>query len=96
MATVAVFGVVVKGLVDAIRRRWVQVDGLVAQIVAVVVGAAIAWLFDVRATAALLEGAGAGVGRIPAAGFDYLITGGAAAFAAGFFAELSGKSGSTS
>jgi hypothetical protein len=93
LATLAVFAVVLKGIVDAVRRQWPGLDGLVDQIVAIVLGAGIAWAFDLRATLALLEQAGAGVGRLPAPALDYLITGAGMAFAAGFFAEVAGKSG---
>ncbi len=93
LATLAVFAVVLKGIVDAARRQWPSLDGLVVQVVAIVIGAGIAWVFDLRATEALLTQAGAGGVRIPAPALDYVITGAGMAFAAGFFAELAGKSG---
>jgi hypothetical protein len=88
LATVAVFGVVVKAVVQAIRRQWPGLDGLAVQAVAVALGAGGAWAFDLRATAALLEAAGAQVGRMPVPAVDYLITGVAIAAAAGVVAEL--------
>jgi hypothetical protein len=93
LATVAVLGVVVKGIVDAIRRQWPGLDGLVVQVAAVLVGAGIAWALDVRATEALLESVNASVGRIPPPALDYVVTGVAMAAAAGFLAEIAGRSG---
>lgn len=89
LATVAVFGIVVKAVVQAIRRQWPTLQGLAVQLIAVVLGALGAWAFDLRATAALLEVANAHVGRIPAPPVDYLITGVAIAAAAGVVAEVS-------
>lgn len=89
LATVAVFGVVVKAVVQALRRQWPSLDGLTVQLIAVLLGAGAAWAFDLRATSALLELAGAAVGRLPAPALDYLISGVAIASAAGVVAELS-------
>lgn len=93
LATVAVLGLVVKMVVDALRRQWPGLDGLTVQVIAIAVGAGVAWGLDVRATAALLEQAGAAVGRLPAPALDYVVTGAAMAATAGFLAEIAGKSG---
>lgn len=93
LATVAVLGAVVKAIVDAIRRQWPRLDGLAVQVVAIGIGAAIAWTLDVRATAALLESVNASVGRLPVPAVDYLVTGTAMAAAAGFLAEIARRSG---
>lgn len=93
LATLGVVAVVVKGVVDAIRRRYPLIDGGIVQLLAIVLGVGVAWGFDLKATAALLEQAGAAVGRVPIAAVDYVITGVAIAFSAGFFAEVSGRSG---
>lgn len=91
LATIGVFAVFVKGLVDAIRRQWPRVDGLWVQVVAVVIGAAAAAVFDLQGTAVLLEAAGAGAARVPAVPIDYVLTGAAIGLGSGFLAELSGR-----
>lgn len=95
LATVAVFGVVVKGTIDAIRRAAPSLHGFAVQALAIVIGGLIAWVFDLRATEALLANAGAGGLRVPPAALDYLISGVAMAFTAGFFAEISGSNDDT-
>lgn len=92
LATIAVFGAVVKAVVQAIRRQWPDLGGLAVQGIAVALGALSAWVFDLRATAALLESTGAHVGRLPVAPVDYLISGVAIAAAAGLFAEFARNS----
>jgi hypothetical protein len=92
LATVAVFGVVVKAVVQAIRRQWAALDGLAVQGAALALGALGAWAFDLRATQALLEAANASVGRLPHPSVDYLITGVAIAAAAGVWAEITARS----
>jgi hypothetical protein len=92
-ASLAVFAAAVKGMIDALRRQWPRLDGLGVQLVAVAIGAGIAWGFDFQATEALLASTGALVGRVPPDPLDYLVTGGAIAAAAGLFAERSGRSG---
>ena len=94
IATVTVLSVIVKAVVDAIRRGAPVVDGLGAQLLAWLLGVFVAWTIDLRATLALLEAAGGGAGRIPPAFADYLITGAAIAAGAGAIAELVGRSGS--
>lgn len=93
LATLAILGTLTKGLVDALRRHYPRLQGFGVQLVAAGLGALQAWGFDLRGTEAMVELAGATVGRIPPAPVDYLLTGAAIAAGAGFLAELSGKSG---
>lgn len=92
LATLTVFGVVVKSVVDAIRKRY-PVDGLWVQGLAWALGAALAWAFDLQGTEALLEYLGATAGRTPNVIVDYIITGAGIAAGAGLLAELAGRSG---
>lgn len=92
--TLSAFAVVTKGIIDVLRRQWPRFDGLAVNAAAVTLGTLEAWAFDLQATQALLNAAGATmVGRIPIDPIDFLITGGAIAFAAGLLAEFSGRSG---
>ncbi len=91
--TLSAFAIVTKGIIDALRRQWPRFDGGWVQVAAVTLGAVVAWVFDIQATETLLSTAGATVGRIPPDPLDYLITGGAIAFAAGLLAEITGRSG---
>jgi hypothetical protein len=93
LATLAVLGVFVKGIVDAIRRQYPRIDGLKSQALSVAVGALIAWGFDLQGAAAILEATGAAAARVPIVPVDYLITGAALGLGAGFLAEISGRSG---
>jgi len=93
IATVGVLAIVLKGIIQAIRRQWSQIDGLWVQMIAIALGFGAAAAFDIRATAALLETAGAQVGRMPVPVVDWLITGVAIAFSAGLFAEAVSTSG---
>lgn len=93
LATLAIFGTFLKAVVDAIRRRRPKMDGLLVQLLAVAIGAAMAWTFDLQGTVAILDQIGASVGRYPPAGIDYIITGGVMAASAGLLAEISGRSG---
>lgn len=95
LVTVGMFAVVLKGIVDALRRQFPKLDGIYVQLISVVIGALAAWGFDLKATAALLDQSGAHVGRMPVPAVDYLITGVAIAFTAGIFAEAVGLSGGT-
>lgn len=91
LATIGVFSVAVKGLVDAIRRQWPRIDGLSVQVIAVAVGAVSAWMFDLKGAAVLLDAAGAGAARVPTAALDYILTGVAIGLGSGVLAELSGR-----
>lgn len=91
LATLGAFAVVVRAAVQAIRRQWPYVDGIWVQVLAVGLGALAAWAFDVQGAQALLEYVGAPAARVPHAAVDYLVTGGAIAATAGFFADLSKK-----
>lgn len=93
--TIAAFGVVTKGIIDALRRQWPRFDGGWVQAGALALGTAEAAVFDLQATEALLSAAGVSVGRIPVDPLDFLITGGAIAFGAGLLAEVVGRSGNT-
>lgn len=95
LATIAALGLVVKGAVDAIRRRYPSLDGGIVQAIAAVLGVGVAAALDVRGTEALLNtlGAGGGIGRTPHYIIDWLFTGLGIAFGAGALAEATGKSG---
>lgn len=87
LATVAVFAVVVRAAVQAIRRQWPAIDGLWVQLIALALGAGAAWAFDLQGAQALLEYVNAPAARIPSVWLDYIVTGGAIAATAGFFHE---------
>lgn len=91
LATLGAFAVVIRAAVQAIRRQWPTLDGLAVQGIALALGAGAAWAFDVQGAQALLEYVGAPAARVPHAAVDYLVTGGAIAATAGFFADLSKK-----
>jgi hypothetical protein len=93
LASLAIFGTFLKAFIDAIRRKYPRLDGLVVQLLAAAGGAGIAWSFDLQGTEAILGTVGASVGRYPPVAIDYIITGIAIAAGAGLLAELSGKSG---
>lgn len=95
ITTVGVIGVVVKAIVDGLRRHYPKLDGLWPQLIALTLGAGIAWAFDLRGAEALLEYVGGAAGRTPIVAVDYLVTGAAIAAGAGFLAEISsrGKAG---
>lgn len=88
LATAAVFAVVIRGVIQAIRRQWPFVDGLWVQVLALILGFAAAWVFDLQGAEALLEYVGAPAARVPHVLVDYLVTGGAIAATAGFFSDV--------
>jgi len=93
LATIAALSLVVKGVVDALRRQYPSLDGGVVQLIAVALGIGVAVALDIRGTLALLDSIGAGAGRVPISAVDYVITGVAIAFGAGALAEAVGRSG---
>jgi hypothetical protein len=93
IATIGVLGVIIKAIVDAVRRKYPTMDGLWVQVVAFVLGGGVAFAFDVQATRAILDFIGASAARTPVPALDYVITGAAIAAGAGLLAELSGRSG---
>lgn len=94
LTTITVLGVVVKSIVDAVRRHYPRLDGIGPQLAAWALGSGTAWALDIQGTEALLEYLGAAIGRAPIAPVDYLLTGAAIAAGAGFLAEISGRSAS--
>lgn len=92
LSTVAILGVIVKGAVDALRRKYPTLDGGLIQLIAVVVGIGLAAALDLRATIAVLESIG-GVGNEPHFIVDWILTGVTIGFGAGALAELVGRSG---
>lgn len=90
LATITVLGFIVKAVVDAIRRQY-PVDGIWVQALAWALGAGVAWAFDLKGAAALLEYVGAPAARVPITPIDYIITGAAIAAGAGILAELAGR-----
>lgn len=92
VALLGVLGLIVKSLIDAVKRQpWASgLHGTGIQALAVVLGFVLCYFRDVRATEALLEAAGAAGGpggrAIPAV-VDYIIGGFAVAALAGFFHE---------
>lgn len=93
LATVGVLGLLVKGAVDAIRRRYPTLDGGVVQLIAIALGIGLAAGLDLRGTAAVLESLGGTLGRDPHFVVDYILTGVVIAFGAGALAEAVGRSG---
>lgn len=91
ITTITVAGVVTKAVVEAVRRQYPQLDGLLVQFLAWALGGGIAWALDIQGTEALLTYFGATAGRVPVTPVDYIITGAAIAAGAGVIAELSGK-----
>jgi len=91
LTTIAVLGVVIKAVVEAVRRQYPVLDGIRVQGLAWALGAGTAWALDIKGTEALLEAMGAAAGRVPITTVDYIITGAAIAAGAGFIAELSGR-----
>lgn len=94
LTTITVLGVIVKSLVDALRRQYPRVDGIWPQLFSWALGGGMAWALDIQGTEALLDYLGATAGREPIASVDYLLTGAAIAAGAGFLAEISGRSAS--
>ena len=86
-------GVVLKQVIDRFRAWVPRLDAGWVQLAAVVLGAGMAWYFDLQATAALVASmvetfsGGVLVGRAVPVWMDYLVTGFAIAMAAGFFAD---------
>lgn len=93
LATLAALAVFVRAAVQAIRRQWPDLDGIRVQLVALGVGALVAWGLDLQGAEALLEYVGAPAARVPHVAVDYLVTGGAIAAMAGLFADLTKTGG---
>jgi hypothetical protein len=92
LATIGVLALLVKGAVDAIRRRYPTLDGGLVQVIAIILGIGIAAGLDIKGTAAVLESLGGSIGRDPHFVVDYILTGVAIAFGAGALAEAVGRS----
>ncbi len=93
LATLVTLAVIVQKGVEAVRRRYPNLDGGHVQAVAVAAGVAIASGIDLRATVDLLDALGVSVGNTPAPWLDYVITGVAVGAGSGFLADLTGRSG---
>lgn len=91
ISTITIAGVVVKAIIEAVRRQYPVVDGIWVQGLAWLLGGGISWALDIQGTEALIEYVGGAVGRTPIAAVDYAITGAAIAAGAGVIAELAGR-----
>lgn len=91
ITTIGVFGVVVKAVVDGVRRRFPGLDGLLVQGLALVFGFGLAWAFQLHGAAALIDYIGADAATVPNVWVDYVVTGAAIAAGAGFLAEIAGR-----
>jgi hypothetical protein len=92
LATITVLGLVVKAIIDGIRRQY-PVEGIWVQLLAWALGSAMAFGLGIQGTEVLLEFVGATAGRTPHIVVDFIITGAAIAAGAGAIAELVGRAG---
>lgn len=91
ITTIGVFGVIVKSIIDTIRRRYPRLDGTLVQVGALLLGSGLAWSFQLRGASSLMQYLGATAANAPYWAIDYLVTGAAIAAGAGFLAEISGS-----